>query len=239
MAGQHVGTLRERPLHADLKARYAQAGDLVEQPVAGFVVDIVRGDLLIEIQTRGFSSMRRKLNELLPDHRILIVHPIAVDLYIARVDVATGVVSRRRSPKHGQVIDVFAELVAFPELVAHPNFSLEVVLARTEQLRTYDGNRGWRRKGWIIEENRLLEVTDTRLIAAPEDLAAMLPASLPARFTTAEIAAATRASRRLAQQMAYCLRRTGQVEVVGKRGRALEYMRVGAAGDVRRPSGAN
>ncbi len=239
MGGHQVGTLRERPLHADLKAWYCREGDLVEHPVAGFVIDIVRDDLLIEIQTRGFTSMKRKLTTLLPDHRILLVHPVAVDLFIAKVDEETGAVSRRMSPKHGQAADVFAELVAFPELVAHPNFALELVLVRTEQLRTFDGHRAWRRKGWVVAENRLLEVTDTHSISRPADLLAMLPASLPDTFTTAEIAVAAQVNRRLAQQMAYCLRRTGQVEVVGKRGRALEYVRVDAAGDVRRPPAAN
>jgi len=33
-----------------------QAGDLTEASVDGFTVDIVRGDLLIEIQTRSLSA---------------------------------------------------------------------------------------------------------------------------------------------------------------------------------------
>ena len=42
-----IGTLNEKPLHAALKAWYAQPGDRLEVAVDGFVVDIVRGDLLI------------------------------------------------------------------------------------------------------------------------------------------------------------------------------------------------
>jgi hypothetical protein len=33
--------------------------DRFEVPVDGFVIDIVRDDLLIEIQTRNFSSLKR------------------------------------------------------------------------------------------------------------------------------------------------------------------------------------
>jgi hypothetical protein len=61
----HIGTLREKPLHASLKKWYAGPGDLVELPVHGFVIDLVREDLLIEIQTRDFSSMKQKATTLL------------------------------------------------------------------------------------------------------------------------------------------------------------------------------
>ena len=59
VARPHVGTLREKPLHADLKHWYAEEGDLVEEPVGGYVIDLVRDGLLIEIQTRSFSSRWR------------------------------------------------------------------------------------------------------------------------------------------------------------------------------------
>jgi hypothetical protein len=62
--------LREKPLHASLKLWCATDGDLFEEPVDGFVIDVVSDDLLIEIQTGGFSSMKRKLKALLAaDHR--------------------------------------------------------------------------------------------------------------------------------------------------------------------------
>ena len=221
-AGHQVGTLREKPLHAALKQWYSHDGDLFEQPVDGFVIDIVRAGLLIEIQTRSFSSMHRKLTRLLEQYEVRVVHPIAVDQWIIKVDEQTGVMSRRMSPKHGQAVDIFAELVAFPELVAHPNLTLEVLLVRTEQLRRFDAAKAWRRKGWVIEENRLIEVVDRVVIESPQALTRLLP-SLPDVFTTADLAAAMHRPRRLAQQTTYCLRKINELEVLGKRGRALEY----------------
>jgi hypothetical protein len=71
-----IGTLRERPLHASLKRWYARPGDLTEVAVDGFVIDLVRRDLLIEVQTRGFSSVRHKVAALLDrGHHVRIVHP--------------------------------------------------------------------------------------------------------------------------------------------------------------------
>jgi hypothetical protein len=221
----HVGTLREKPLHADLKLWYREPDDTFEQPVDGFVIDIVRGDLLIEIQTRSFSSMKRKLTALLPQHQVRIVHPIAVEQWIVKVDAAGEIVSRRKSPKRAGTHDVFSELVSFPEMLADPNLSLDLLLVRTQQVRRHDATKAWRRKGWVVEENQLLEVTGSLTVRSTEDLAALLPDVLPDEFTTVDLSRALRCSRRLAQQMAYCLRRTGGVEVVGKDGRAVLYRR--------------
>ena len=45
-----IGSLHEKSLHAALKAWCLQPGDHTEVPVDGYIIDIVRGDLLIEVQ---------------------------------------------------------------------------------------------------------------------------------------------------------------------------------------------
>lgn len=220
----HIGTLREKPLHASLKRWYARPGDQIEVPVDRFVVDLVRTGVLIEIQTRGFSSMRHKVATLLDlGHEIRIVHPIAVDRWIVKIDPDGTEQSRRRSPKHGVATDVCAELVSFPELMAHPQLTIEVLLTTEEELRSHSPGRAWRRKGWVVVERRLIEVLDTVPIENPSDLADLLPAGLPETFTTAELAEALGRPRRTAQQIAYCLRKTDEIVAVGKRGNAVEY----------------
>jgi hypothetical protein len=218
-----VGTLGEKPLHAALKRWHAEDGGRTEQPVDGFVIDVVRDGVLIEIQTRGFSSLKRKLGRLLDGHAVHLVHPIAVERWIVRVDGAGRVTSRRRSPRRGSAVDLFAELVSFPELVAHPGLTLEVLLIREEEVRRYDGRRGWRRKGWVVEERRLLEVVDRLVVDSPRALASLLPGGLPGEFTTADLAHALRRNRRLAQQMAYCLHRAGVIRKVRRDGQAIVY----------------
>lgn len=219
-----IGTLREKPLHASLKRWYSQPGDGVEVAVDGYVIDLVRGDLLIEIQTRGFSSMKDKAVALLDlGHRVRIVHPIPVDRCIVKVGGEGAVISRRRSPKHGGVIDLFPELVSFPRLVTHPSFEIDVVFTKEEEYRQHSPDRAWRRKGWTVEERRLLDVVDTLLIAGADDLAGLLPTDLPEPFTTGDLASLLGRSRRTAQQMAYCLRAVGAIVATGKRGNTVEY----------------
>lgn len=220
----HIGTLREKPLHASLKKWYGRQGDRVEVPLDGFVIDLVRGDLLIEVQTRGFSSMKQKVIALLDlGHRVRIVHPIPIDRWIVKVDADGKVLGRRRSPRHGQPTDIFVELVSFPDLVAHPHLEIEVLLTNEEEYRRHTAGRSWRRKGWTVVERRLIEVVEAVPLRNAVDLAGLLPAELPESFTTADLAEKLGRPRRAAQQMAYCLRRVGAITAVGKRGNAVEY----------------
>ncbi len=226
-----IGTLREKPLHASLKRWCAHAGDRVEVEVDGYVVDVVRGDLLIEIQTRGFSGIRPKMTALLAGgHRIRLVHPVAVDRWIVKADAGGAILSRRRSPRHGIPADLVAELVSFPDLLAHPCFEIEVLMTVEEEWRRHDPSRSWRRHGWTTVERGLLDVLESVIIAGPADLAALLPPGLPDCFTSADLALRLGRPRRTAQQLAYCLRRVGVVEAVGARGRAVEYRLVPSAG---------
>jgi len=227
VANEGIGTLGEKPLHAVLKSWYSRPGDREEHPVDGFVIDIVREDgTLVEIQTRGFSSMKRKTGALLDcGHRLRIVHPIPAEKTIVKLDDAGVVIGRRKSPRHGDVTDVFAELVSFPELLAHPNLEIDVLLISEEEYRCHQPGKSWRRKGWVVAERHLIEVKESVLLCGSEDLLGLLPDALPSTFTTADIAEGLGKPRRLAQQMAYCLRKVGAITEVGRAGNAIRYLR--------------
>ena len=123
-----IGTLSERSLHAALKDWYAQPGDLLEVEVDGFVIDIVRGDLLIQIQTGNFTALKRKLTNLTERRSVRLVHPVMQAKWIVRLEADGRQVSRHRSPKRGRVEHLFTELVRIPTLIARPTCSLEVLL---------------------------------------------------------------------------------------------------------------
>jgi hypothetical protein len=218
-----IGTLNEGALHAQLKEWYRRPGDRLEQNVEGYVVDLVRGDLLVEIQTGGFSPLRRKLEALLESHRIRLVAPVALSRRIVRVSDDGEVLSARRSPKAGRVEQVFERLVSIPSLLAHEHFELEVVLTHEDEVRVFRAGRAWRRRGWTVAGRSLRSVESTLHIGSLADAVALLPRGLPDAFDTAELAEAARCDRRLAQQIAYCLRHAGALETREKRGRAALY----------------
>jgi hypothetical protein len=223
-----IGLLNEKPLHAALKAWYAGPGDRFEVDVEGSVIDIVRGELLVEIQTRGFSALKRKLEKLVVSHPVRLVYPIAAEKWVVRLSDDGAVRDgRRKSPKRGSVLELFRELVSFPHLISHPNFSLEVLLIQEEEMRQQGLARNWRRRGWGTVERRLVQVVERRLFADPADLAALLPASLEEPFTTVELAETLDQPRWLAQKMTYCLRSVGAITEVSRQGRSARYARAG------------
>ena len=223
-------TYREGSLHAALKALYTGPGDRQEEPVDGSVIDVVRGDELVEIQTTSFASASRKLRRLVEDHRILLVHPIALERWLVSVDADGAVLGRRRSPKRGVPLDIFEQLVAFPELVGHPNFTLDLVLIREEEIRgpVPEGIHYRYARRWQRRDRRLLDVVATLRINSPTQLERLLPGGLPDAFTSADIAAAAGRSKRLAMRTVYCLARAGSAECVGKMGHLQLYRLVAA-----------
>jgi hypothetical protein len=191
-------------------------------------VDIVRDDLLIEIQTGNFSSIRDKLRRLAEVHRVLLVYPIAQEKYILKLMASQDeVISHRKSPKKGRVTDLFDELVRMPTLMEEPNFSLEAAIIREEEIRCDDGEGSWRRRGVSILNQTLTEVLCTERFDRGKDFLTLLPPDLGTPFTNRELAEGTGMRIRTARRMTYCLREMGVIEKVGTRGRAYLFAIVG------------
>jgi len=221
-----IGTLNEGALHAQLKNWYQRPGDRIERVVDGFVVDLVRGDLLVEIQTGGFAPLRRKLELLTGQHRVRLVAPVPLSRTIIRLSEEGELLSARRSPRRGRIEDIFNRLVSIPSLLGCPRFELEVLLTHQDELRVYRQGKAFRRHGWVVTGRRLVSVERCVRIACPDDAAHLLPPSLPELFDTAQLAEAAAIERRLAQQMTYCLRALGVLHQTGKRGNAIVHRRV-------------
>ena len=219
-----IGLLNEKPLHASLKAWYAQPGDQFEVAVGGCVIDIVRDDLLVEIQTGNFASIKSKLRDLVRAHQIRLIYPIAQERWIVKqAKDNSGGVTRRKSPKIGRVEELFREMVSFPDLLLNPNFSVEVLLIKEEEMRRYEGKGRWRKRGWAIEERRLLRVVERRLFGEAADLQTLLPEKIGESFTTRDLVDTLGIRMQLAQKMAYCLHKAGVIALKGKQGRFKLY----------------
>jgi hypothetical protein len=223
-----IGVLREGPLHAAVKDWCARPGDRAEVPVGGYVIDLVRADgELVEIQTGSFSPLGPKLDALLDGHRMRIVHPVAAQRRILRVDEHGELLSTRRSPARAGALEIFDRLVSFPSLLAHPNLVVEVLLCAEDHVRGPEPRRsrsGRRRRD--PGERRLTEVLERVELRGPADAAALLPASLDREpFTTRELAAALGCRLLLAQRVAYCLRALDVLEDAGRRRHAPLHRR--------------
>jgi hypothetical protein len=215
----------ESSLHQALKDRYTRTSeDRQEVYVDGYQIDVVRGDLLVEVQTGSFTHLKAKLANLLPNHHLLLVHPIPVDKWIVRLNAAGDrAASRRKSPRHGRVETAFRELVRIAPYLNHPNLHLEVILTREEEILQNDGHGSWRRKGWSIVDRRLLEVVQVVTLYEEKDFCQFISASCPQPFTSRELAQALQVPTYLGYKIVYCLSAMHLLELAGQRGRARLY----------------
>jgi len=185
-----IGTLQEGALHAQLKEWYRRPGDRLEERVAGYVVDLVRGRVLVELQTGGFAPLRRKLEQLSRRQPLRLLAPVPRVRRIGRLTGEGELLSARRSPRRGRLEDVFSRLVSIPTLLCRPQFELEVLLTHEDELRVHRPGQAFRRRGWVVIGRSLLSVEGCLRIANPADAAGLLPPELPELFDTVELAEA-------------------------------------------------
>ena len=218
----------ETSLHRELKDVYADTGAQVEAPLGRYRIDVVCDGELIEIQHGSLSAIRDKVRNLLRDHRVLVVKPIVVRKRLVKQDAKGGrVISRRLSPKRGRDIDLFHELIYFTRVFPHRNLCIETPLIEVEEWRyPGHGRRRWRRStDHVVEDQKLVALHRVVRFRSAGDLMQIIPDDLPSPFHTAHLAESLNIQRWVARRIAYCLRKTGAAEQVGKQGNAWLYQR--------------
>ena len=201
--------MNEHSLHSAIKDWYSLPNDRFEVKIDGFIIDILRGNLLIEVQTKSFRAIKKKLSSLVKNHQVRLVYPIPERKWIVRITESGKSVSKRKSPRKGKLVDLFYELVSIPNLIARENFSLEVLMIEEEEIRCNDGKGSWRRRGVSIKDRRLINVTDRVLFRNESDFLRFLPSDLKRTFTNRSLADLTGVSLSLTRKMTYCLRNLG------------------------------
>jgi hypothetical protein len=218
----------ETSLHRELKRRYAGEQAQTEVRLDGYRIDAVRAGELVEIQHGSLAAIRDKIGRLLAQHRVLVVKPIVARKRLVKHAAPGGpVVAERLSPRRGQLLDIFDELVYFTRVFPHPRLTLEVVLVEIEERRHpgHGRRRRWRRDDYVVGDQLLTAVGDSVRLKRAADLLHLLPAGLPARFHSGDVARLLAIDRYVAQRIVYCLREMKAVEQVGKAGNTLIYRR--------------
>lgn len=218
--------MNEYSLHSEIKRIYSLPGDHFEAKVDNYIVDILRGQLVIEVQTKNFSALKEKLQTLTEKHQVRLVYPLSEKKWITYITKDNTVVNKRKSPKKGRLTDLFRELVMIPQMIGDENFSLEVLFIDEEEVRCDDGKGSWRRRGASIKERRLLQVNGRILFQKKTDYLKMLPDSLNQVFTNRELAKLAKIPVGTARQMTYCLRKSNIIRIAEKNGRELTFQKV-------------
>ncbi len=198
----------------------AEPGDEFEVPLEGFVIDIRRGTQLLEIQTSSFGAMGRKLDRLLSDHEITLIHPIALETYLHKPGAKP-----RRSPIKGDLYSILDELVSIPTLVDHPKLTIEVVFTVVDKFQEHDPKARRGRGGWRTVDKKLRSVESHHYFRSAGDVLDLLPVDLPSQFTTADIAGSSAMSRSSAQKLVYCLKALGSITLTDRTRSGYVYVR--------------
>lgn len=214
----------ESSLHRQLKHFYGGDVDGVEVQIDGYRIDAVVRGRLFEIQQASLSALRDKVRDLLQRHRVVVVKPLVSRKLLIRRDLPGGdIVSSRFSPIRESVYHLFEDLVHFVNVFPNPRLTLEVVLTEQEEHRITRARRRRRGPDYRVEDRLLTQIVSSTKLKTAADLRRLLPATLPGQFTTDDLAKHAEIPRWLAQKMAYCLRKTGAVELLGKERNALVY----------------
>ncbi len=231
-AGDSIGTLGEKSLHAVLKWYYEPDGSRHEIPVGSYVADIVGEHGVIEIQTRGVAHLKPKLSELLEAAPVTVVHPVILRKRIVNLDGDTGeVTSVRFSPKRGSLYTAMRELYALKPLLPQQRLTVRLPLLEADEIRSF-GVRTRRRKkqrtrqGEYVSDLLPTDIVDEIILAQPSDYEIFLPGHLSGSFGAAELAEAAATDLPAARRVLNLLTFLGLTEAIGKDGRRTVYRRV-------------
>ncbi|MCK4643307.1 hypothetical protein KAU32_06695 [bacterium] len=208
------GTYMEGDLHRQLKAWISMPGDRMEASYTPYIIDIVRDDLFIEVQTGSFHTCRKKFETLCQKAKLTVVYPLVLKTYIKYSDKKARLSPRRRSIFH-----IFNELSSIGNLLSTPGFSFEVLECSVTEHR--DRNRS--RKGYRITGRTLLEVLGKRRFVCPGDYFKLFSPSLPKQFTNGDLVKIYGIRRHLVSALTLTFRRAGMIRLAGKRGRFHLY----------------
>ncbi|MDF2908358.1 MAG: hypothetical protein K0R34_3679 [Herbinix sp.] len=221
-----IGTLGEKTVHSVLK-HYISPNHLNHEiKVGGFVADICTGNEIIEVQTRQFNKLRRKLQMFLTFAPVTIVYPIPSTKWIRWVNPQTGEISpRRKSPKAGSPYSIFPELYKIKEYLVNPNLKLKIIMMDLEEYRFLDGWSTDKKKGATRSDRIPTELVNELDIQGIEGYQLLIPEGLDYEFTTRDYKKASGQSLQVSRTALHVLNYIGTIERTGKKGNTLIYRR--------------
>ena len=221
-----IGTKRESSLHRSLKFRYSGDNGATETLSGAYVCDActAKGEL-IEVQTGSFGPLREKVKNLTKKDKVRIIHPIIIQKHIELYDTNGCLLHRRKSPRKGNLWDLFNVLVYAPELALIKNLAIELAVIDAVEKRIDDGKGSWRRKGVRITDRQLGAWRHSVILKSPGDYRQFVPFKKNESFTAMDLGEKAGINAALARKTLYVLAKIGLVEQTGKQGRAYLYIR--------------
>ncbi len=224
--GSKIGTLGEKTIHAILKNYLVSDETCHEIKIGSYYADIADENGIIEIQTRNFDKLRKKLEAFLVRSPVTIVYPIPHTKWLRWVNEETGEISPpRKSPKSGTPYMIFPELYKIKNYLLNPNLRLHIILMDLEEYRFLDGWSRDKKKGSTRSDGIPTGLVEEVLIQKLSEYEKLIPEGLPENFTSKDYQKAAGLRLRDAGTALNILHYVGAVKRIGKKGRAYLYSR--------------
>ncbi len=221
-----IGTLSEKTVHSVLKSYLSPNPIHHEIKIGGFVADICTGHEIIEIQTRSFDKLRRKLHCFLEVSPVTIAYPIPSIKWIRWINPQTGEISPpRKSPKAGTPYSIFPELYKIKNYLVNPNLSLKILMINLEEYRYLDGWSQDKKKGSTRCDRIPTELVNEMVITGPKEYQSLIPHTLEYEFSSKDYKKASGLPMKQAQTALHVLHYVGAIDRVGKKGNSFIYSR--------------
>ena len=175
----HIGTLSEKPIHAQLKHYFQCDEQFHEVTVGRYIADICVDKTIIEIQTSQLCKLQNKLKYYLEhDYTITIVYPVTTLNQLNWCSLDGEIVSSRNYTKKLATYNILHELSGITQFVDSPHVTIKVICLSCKEVRMLDGY-GKDKKNRPTKVAKVIDcVLDEITICNKSDLLNLLPSDL-------------------------------------------------------------
>ena len=219
-----IGTYSEKSVHLALKMFFEPDEQYREVPVGKFIADISNQTGIHEIQTSGFSPLKKKLEAYLSDYDVELIYPVAEKKKVYWLSPETGEVEKEyNSPRHVKPAEIFTELLYLGECLYSPRLSFTIVSLAVDEVCLLDGY-GVNKKRRATKVDRIpTELLGIQHFPDARSMAELLPYSNGEKITAAMIRKYLSAPGRSGWAALKILEELDICRRIGKEGRKIIY----------------
>ena len=224
-----IGTLGEKKLHKILKYYFEPDNNYHEIKVGGYVADICRDNLIIEIHSGSFGVVRDKINYYLENHKdrkIIFIHPIPAVRQMCWINKNTGEASKiSKSQKFIGIYKFYEQIYYIKDFMENENFNLKLLLLETLEYKFLDGWGKFKKNNATKIDRIPLSVVGEENFRGKNDYLKFIPSKLidEGGFTANDLSRETEIKGRKVYSFIKVMRDAGIICQNGKKGRSIYY----------------
>ncbi len=190
----NIGTYNEKRFHRVFKRFVCENADCYEVKIGRYVADVLCDGHITEIQTKQFSSIKKKIEYYLKntDYTVSVVKPLISKKKIIRADRETGeVIYTRLSPKKEGDAEALREIYYLREFLKNERLRIHLISVEAEEYR-YSERVRYRKSGAYDNDLFPVRIIAEEVLCGKRSYERFLPKTLrEGEFTVKEYSTQT------------------------------------------------